>query len=115
MSGTIKALIIRPDRGEVQDIGTTLEDWQAVINGGYLVQVTGSDWVAYCDEDGLAKQLDPNPMASAVIERLQPPRYVGLLVGTVFFIGHGRNGDGADVPARVIEMFRKLSRSAASN
>jgi len=67
---------------EVYEGGDTLEEWQAVIGGGYLEAVYVGDNVMFVDEDGRMKQLPFNSQASVLAQR--------DIVGDVLFMDRER-------------------------
>ena len=77
------AMIYRADgTSEPYDGGDTLEEWQAVIGGGYLEAVYLGDNVMFVDEDGRMKQLPVNSQASVLAQR--------DIVGDVLFMDRER-------------------------
>lgn len=112
---TIKVLVIEPS-GEAR-IEQTDSAWQGIktlIGGGWLEAVSGDlgSWIAYGDEDGRRKQLQPNGLATGLLQVLRPDRPV-LVVGTIVLVGQEYVGgeDGyteADVPQSIIDMMFPL-------
>lgn len=109
----VDALIVQPDgTTTIQSIDP---HWQSIksIVGGWLENVGGvmGEWIAYGDEEGRLKSLDPNPMATAIIASAG-----GIPVpvcGTVVFVGmrHVGGEDGyteASIPAVLREFVERM-------
>jgi hypothetical protein len=113
VSRTVRALLVRP--GEEPQIITipaapdpaTLDALSGHV-GGYLEAVMGDDWHLYCDEDGDRKGLPPNPLAAAIVARLEPRGPVRAILGPCVFLGQS-GGAEADVPPRVEDVARRLT------
>jgi hypothetical protein len=119
---TVAALVIRPDRADVLDVGTAPADLQAVI-GGQVRAVTGPDWILYYDEGSGSKDQDPNPFGDLLVRRLlhqadvvagrgrrSPPTGMpeSMLSGVVAFLGLA-GGELTDVPQRVVDVHKTLT------
>ena len=80
--GTVKACIVRPDGiMSYLDVDASLENLQEIV-GGYIEGVQGSDFFAYCDEEGKIKNKPVNNVATAVAGFTHD-----VLCGTVVFLG----------------------------
>lgn len=97
----ISALVITPD-GEATSVGIDPSDAQAFHNivGGYFEAFSGPGWVGFCNEDGKARNLQTNWIATSLAIRLGWHRYPGdVLVGTVIFTGPAdKNSDATSFP-----------------
>lgn len=86
---TVTGLMVRPDGdASAVTLEATLETLRAAIGGGWLEAVIGPDWFAYVDEDGKAKGLPVNGVATRLARAIgwggQPGDY---LSGPVLFLG----------------------------
>lgn len=109
----IEALIIDPDgdtRIEIID-----SSWQSIKNliDGWLEAVGGvlGEWIAYGDEEGRLKLLDPNPRAAALIVAAGGTPVP--VVGRVVFVGTVPSGDeDGYTDGNVPQSLRDLAFSA---
>jgi hypothetical protein len=111
---TIRALLVRPgEDSRIAEIPAdteqrTHEELSGLV-GGYLEVVMGDDWHAYCDEDGLAKDLPANVFAARLLEELNPGRGPARICGPVVFLGHTGDGLEYDVPSRIEDLARRMT------
>jgi Domain of unknown function (DUF3846) len=105
-SDAVRTLQIDPDGTmRLRRIKTDVpDDLQAAV-GGYIEAVTGRDWHAYLNEDGNSLGLSGNPLASVLLRYLGRP--VGMVVGTVVFLGN-LGSQEYDVPPYVVEAARVM-------
>lgn len=83
----------------VTEIDGGLDDWRALLDGGWLEPVGGVSslhgrWEAYCDEEGKIKGLPVNA-AATVLARIHGWNVPDWLVGPVVFHG-GPTPDGEE-------------------
>lgn len=111
---TIKVLVVPVEgEAEVREINPDLESLQAIV-GGYLEAVQLSSCHLYCDEEGKLKAKPINRKATVLARTLGWPRSRDVLVGDVVFLADDGSGDEADVPAIVLEVWRKLEVAIAA-
>lgn len=103
----VKALVVET-HGQARVVETPgeLDDLRRLLGGGWLegVGAADADWHAYVDEEGKIKGLPLNPRATAVARQLGWPSG-DVLCGPVVFLGTGREGEEADCPSHILELF----------
>ena len=104
----IPARLNQPIR--VEEIDTSLTARQTLV-GGNVGAITCMDWHAYLNDEADFIPLPLNARAEVLI------REAGLhledtVSGTVVFLGHGNNGDEADVPAHLLRLAGRLFDTA---
>lgn len=110
----IKVLVIKPSGAyEVRQIDNTLHSLSGILDGGYLEALTINRFhsVIYLDEDGKAKGLANNPLATTFVRRLG----VGIshddfIVGTIIVCGE-YNGVEVNIPENVINIFQEMLKT----
>ena len=107
----MKAVIITPTTIELRPI----TDLRAAL-GGYLEALpVGEGFLCFIDEDGKAKQLPPNELATNVIQAMLAKRGRSLLpgdgiVGPAIFVSVDEDGNEGDLHESVIrEYFPELA------
>ena len=75
--------------------------------GGYIEVIYGRDWHAYINEDGRALRLGPNSRATLLAYEFYGVS-TAVLLGTVVFLGSGRDSDEHDCPPDLIVRAREL-------
>ena len=117
MSGPNRVVIVQPDGTvQIKSIGG-YTDIQAELNGGWLERVPiGAEFNLYVDEDGIAKQLPRNQVATDVVTRmlakLERTLFPGdYIKGAAVFIGFVENEDPeeghieSDLPQEIVDEF----------
>jgi hypothetical protein len=99
----------------VKSIEANLDGIKALLDGGWLEGVRGTDyrWHAYCDEEGKFKGLPGNTRATLVAAHLGWPHHGDVLCGPVVFLGGDAAGDEADLPQKVIDVAMNLKGPGA--
>jgi hypothetical protein len=111
----IKALSIPAEgRGQLVDVAADLNAVSRAIGGGYVIKVAGDIWALYADEDGIAKQLPLNALATRLATWLMMARQVALnepiyLYGTILFCGDDNSGEFADIAQSVLDVHDDLA------
>lgn len=111
----MRCVVIRP--GEAPVI-RNLKGWSGIkaeLGGGYLELVpVGRNFTLYVDEDGIARGLPLNPLATRLARGMLAAAGRQLLQGdyikgVAVFCGSRANGAECDLPAKVIaEWFPEL-------
>lgn len=102
--------IVIPTSGEVElrEIATDLASLQAIV-GGWIESVTFTEEVhLYCDEEGKFKGAEPNRVATWFAASMLPG-WDDVIMGPVVVLGMTPDGEEADVPAEIVELFRRAS------
>ena len=105
-----RAYIVTPEGAVTEGTVTDLKSMQTVV-GGDIEYVGLPGGALYCNENGIAKGLSPNPVATSYAaarlaevgrEFYSRPGTAPTLLGTVFFAGPaGEDGDHRDCPEAV--------------
>jgi hypothetical protein len=102
----VKALVVTPTSSSIVDAPDNPEvrfHWLGSQVAGYLEAVTGSDWVAYLNEEGKLNGLPFNHRATQLATIFGWRGGGDVLVGNVVFFGRSSDGaDEANVPERII-------------
>lgn len=104
----VKALVIRLDSWNVEEVEPTLNALKGILDGGWLEAIGGEGWHAYIDEEGKLKQLPVNEPAT-YLAFMCGWRAHDYLCGTAIFLGNGDDGQEADVPAPILRVWAHLS------
>jgi len=103
----MRGIIIRTDGKAIACNATTLKEMQAAV-GGDIEVITLDNCEIYCNENGFAEGLLPNPVATAFAnERLRPAgreliTVDGYIVGDVLLLGMVDDEGGAtDLPPEI--------------
>lgn len=104
----VQALIIEPGKlSRLEDIEPDLPTLNKLV-GGWLEGVDiHQGWHAYINEEGKLRGMSANMAATLLCHTLGWPRG-DVLVGTVVFLGTGRDGSEKAVPQAVIDTARGL-------
>lgn len=109
---TVRALVI-PAGGspEVKDLTPDLDTLKGLVGGWIEYVHAGTDWHAYCDEEGKLKGSPPNYSATRLAHHLGWP-HGDVLVGDVVFLGKSTTepGEEGDVPQHVIDTWQNFLR-----
>lgn len=103
---TLNVIIVDPDGTTTHtDIENDLRAFQAVV-GGYIEGVYGRVGTIYVNEEGLLRNLPPNPHATVFANRILDAGV--MLVGTVLIVGPANTeGNDTDVRPAVADYFTK--------
>lgn len=103
----VHALIVQPDGVGVEgDVDPRLDSLQAVVEGP-LEMVSLNGCHLYCDEEGKLKGAAPN-VAATLLARALGWRAQDVLGGPVIFLSLDADGDEADVPSHVLDLWQQL-------
>lgn len=98
MTDSKRGLIAKTD-GTIEpfDMSTGLSGLQAAV-GGYIEGVDFGNplMYAYANEDGIAEELEVNPIASALFQQAWGPRAGQFILGDVVFYG-GADDEGNSI------------------
>ncbi|KUM33722.1 DUF3846 domain-containing protein [Arthrobacter sp. EPSL27] len=107
------ALIIPPRLSHpirVEEIDTSLPARQTLVEGN-VGAITGPGWHAFLNDEADFIPLPLNARAEVLIREAGVP-LEDTVSGTVVFLGHGHDGDDADVPAPLLQLAGRLFNTA---
>lgn len=114
MTEQITALVVTPDgTAHTEHIDAGFQSIKALLDDGWLEAVSGvrGEWIAYADEEGRLKHLQPNGLAAGII--MASGGNPVAPVGNVVFVGErwvgGEDGYAeSDVPKEMLELVFPL-------
>lgn len=105
------AIIIGAGRSasiSIEPVGGELASAQAVVGGNVEGLRSGSNWEAYCNDEGKLKNLEPNYAATIFLSKVAGHNLGDVIAGTVLIVGIDEDGNAADVPEELTEALREI-------
>jgi hypothetical protein len=103
---TIRVLVVPDDDREpvrLADVGQKVSEVSSLLGIWFPEPISGPDWVAWCDEYGMLRQLPVNFRATRWLESFGRPS-AGPVLGPVMFCGPELDDGLSDVPDDIVRL-----------